>query len=389
MAFYSYPHLKKTTFMNQTMSLTARRMAQIQQQYAQQIVEGTVFSIAHFLNYGTFTLQDYCRQLYPHPQSEAIIRIAQQFCEDHGIWCDNAKHYITCELYLYPDAEFDRMLAMVENNASDYYLNDVVGRDLFGHLNVSEQTEARSLMKRMASVDHHLQLPPNATPVEKANVDILKFMKDTSPALWFEEFMQLYCYHIDVTHRDGNSDALGHIPTVEEYIDLRCHTSGMHHIVLLIEYAEGNFLHKEWCAALGIDRYLQRVNFLTAAFGCLSNDLFSFEKEVIDNSTDANLLMAVALNHPEYSFTEVIRSAATIVQDILMELLDLIDKISLQLKNAGETDTDKTARLEKHLKGIEKCVQASWLWQVYTKRYKRPASIWVETQLPNPMAKAV
>ncbi|MGO4292422.1 terpene synthase family protein [Chitinophaga sp. RAB17] len=375
--------------MNETMSLTALRMAQIQQQYSHQLLEGTVFSIADFLNFGNFRLDEYCKQLYPHPQSGEIIRIAQQYCEEHGIWCDNAKHYITCELYLYPDAQFDRMLAMVENNAIDYYLNDVVGRDLFGHLKATEQLEARNLMKRMASVDHHLLLPADATPVEKANVEILQFMKETSPAVWFEEFMQLYCYHIDVTHRDGNSDALGHIPTVEEYIDLRCHTSGMHHIVLLIEYAEGNFLSKEWCAAAGIDDYLRRVNFLTAAFGCLSNDLFSFEKEVIDNSTDANLLMAVALNHPAYTFNEVIGSAAKIVQDILIELLDLIDKINGQLSKASAADADKTARLNKHLKGIDKCVQASWLWQVYTKRYKRPASIWLETQLPDPIAKAV
>ncbi|MBO9728725.1 MAG: hypothetical protein J7623_08815 [Chitinophaga sp.] len=375
--------------MKRTMSLTARRMAQIQRQYLQQLMEGTTFSIADLLNFGSFTLQDYCKKLYPHPQSDEIIRIAQAFCEEHNIWCENARHYITCELYLYPDAQFDRMLAMVENNAIDYYLNDVAGRDLFGHLKATEQQDARNLMKRMASVDHHLSLPENATPVEKANIYILKFMKETSPAAWFEEFLQLYCYHIDVTHKDGNSDALGHIPTVEEYIGLRCHTSGMHHIVLLIEYADGNFLNKEWCAAAGIDVYLQRVNFLTAAFGCLSNDLFSFEKEVIDNSTDANLLMAIALNHPDYSFPEVINSAAKIVQDVLVELLDLMDKINVQLSLAPAADADKIARLHQHLKGIDKCVQASWLWQVYTKRYKRPASIWVETQLPNATAKAV
>lgn len=367
--------------MKKNVSLTARRMGRIQAQYRELIATGTMFSIADLLNFDSFVLKDYCQTLNPHPQSETIIKIAQQFCEEHGIWIEQAKHYITCELFLYPDAEFDRLVSMVENNAIDYYLNDIIGRDLFGQLNADEQSEARELMKRMSNVDGNLLLPENATSVEKANIEILKFMKSTSPLPWFEKFLQLYCYHIDVTHRDGNSDAQGYIPSIEEYIELRCHTSGMHHIVMLIEYASGNFLNMEWCAALGIDGYLQRINFLTAAFGCLSNDLFSFEKEVIDNSTDANLLMIVALKDPGYTLPEVIAKSAKIVQEMLVELLDLIEKVKNQLQDAAGMDESQADTLTTYLKGIEKCIQASWLWQVYTKRYKRPASIFLETSL--------
>lgn len=367
--------------MKKDISLTAPKMGQIQLQYRELITAATKFSIADFLNFDDFTLNDYCKTLNPHPESETIIQIARQFCEKHGIWIEQAKHYITCELYLYPDAHFDRLVIMVENNAIDYYLNDIIGRDLFGHLNPDKQAEARELMKRMSGVDGNLLLAHHSTPVEKANIEILKFMKNTSPLSWFEKFLQFYCYHIDVTHKDGNSDAQGHIPTIEEYIDLRCHTSGMHHIVMLIEYADDNFLNRDYCSDLGIDDYLQRVNFLTAAFGCLSNDLFSFEKEVVDNAADANLLAVVALNHPTYTLTEVIITSANIVREILIELLDLINRIKNILHDHSVIDELKTDALKKYLKGVEKCIQASWLWQVYTKRYKRPDSIWTETWL--------
>ncbi|MGN7820531.1 terpene synthase family protein [Chitinophaga sp. 22536] len=375
--------------MKRNVSLTALKLGQIQAQYRELIANGTMFSIADLLNFDSFTLKDYCQALNPHPQSETIIKIAQQFCEEHGIWIEQAKHYITCELFLYPDAQFDRLVSMVENNAIDYYLNDIVGRDLFRHLNSDKQTEARELMKRMSNVDLDLLLPHNVTSVEKANIEILKFMKGTSPLPWFEKFLHLYCYHIDVTHRDGNSDAQGYVPSIDEYIELRCHTSGMHHIVMLIEYASGNFLDADWCSDLGIDNYLQRINFLTAAFGCLSNDLFSFEKEVVDNSTDANLLMIVALNDPMCSLTDVIVKSAKIVQEMMIELLDLIDKIKKQLHDLAGSDGSKNDALTSYVKGIEKCIQASWLWQVYTKRYKRPASIFVETGLPGAVAQAV
>jgi len=37
-----------------------------------------------------------------------------------------------------------------------------------------------------------------------------------------------------------------------------------------------------------------------------------------------------------------------------------------------------------HLAGLERGVQASWMWQVYTQRYKHPESIWEETLLAAP-----
>ncbi|MBC9909100.1 terpene synthase family protein [Chitinophaga varians] len=372
--------------MKKDVSLTAQRMGQIHMQYRELISAETSFSIEKLLNFGDFTLKDFCQRLNPHPESETIIKIAQQFCEKYGIWIEQAKHYITCELFLYPDAAFDRIVVMVENNAIDYYLNDIIGRDLFSHLNAEKQFKARELMKRMSTVDYNLRLPNDATPVEIANIELLQFIKNTSPFHWFEKFLNLYCHHVDVTHKDGNSDAKGYISSIDEYIDLRCHTSGMHHIVMLIEYADNNFIDTTWCSTFGIDVYLHRVNFLTSAFGCLSNDLFSFEKEVIDNSTDANLLMIVALNNPTFTLTEVITRSAKIVQEILIELLGLIDKIKNQLRDLPMINEQQKRSLNKYLKGIEKCLQASWMWQVYTKRYKRRNSVFQETLLVESIA---
>jgi len=52
----------------------------------------------------------------------------------------------------------------------------------------------------------------------------------------------------------------------------------------------------------------------------------------------------------------------------------------------GEERADLRAGLLRYMEGIRKCVQTCWLWQVDTKRYKRPQSIWKETSLSSPVA---
>jgi len=51
---------------------------------------------------------------------------------------------------------------------------------------------------------------------------------------------------------------------------------------------------------------LRRLQKIAATFGALSNDLFSFEKEVIDHKADSNLVAIIALNNPALSLQETI-----------------------------------------------------------------------------------
>ncbi len=362
---------------------TANTLKKVQQEYAL-LSKTTSFSLQDLFNYGQFRLEDYCKTFYPHPQSRELTALVQQFSEQYGIWLDNAKYYISCALFLYPTASFDRMLAMVQNCAIDYYLNDTMGREIFSHLSPAEQHRAHTIIERMGMVDERLQLLPQAAPVEQANHEMLAFIKNDSPARWFREFVEMYSYHIAVTHKDNNAAALQYIPTVEEYIEMRNHTSGMPHIVLLIEYSENAYLDWHTLERLGMAARLRKIQRASALIGCLMNDLFSFEKEVIKNNTDANLLMSIALNHPAYSLTEVIHHGAAIVQAELKTFMSNIDELKFQCGLYGATEPAAMHALKKNMEGLERVVQASWAWQVYTRRYKKSFSIWEETQLAVP-----
>ncbi|RFS20008.1 hypothetical protein DVR12_19985 [Chitinophaga silvatica] len=359
----------------------AEPLKNLQEDYQALVNAGFSCSIAAFINDRRYPLKQYCKPFSPHPRSEEIISVARLFCKEHGIWLDNAQHYITCQLFLYPSASFERILVMTKNNAIDYYLNDTMGRDLFKNLSASERESAAQIIKRMASLDTSLTLQPESELIEEANVKMLREIQKNSSEGWFSKFLEMYNYHIEITHRNCNSSALGFQPTVAEYIDMRYHTSGMPHIVLLLEYAENNFLDWEWMETNGIASSLERVHWLIAAFGCLSNDIFSFEKEVIDENTDANLLAVIAINEPSWQLREVIFHATTIVRRILTEYFEKIQFLRVQISNLESINIEKARGLMQHLESIERCVQASWMWQVYTKRYKRSNSIWDETQL--------
>ena len=273
---------------------------------------------------------------------------------------------------------------MMKNLTIDFYLNDVMGRDVFHLLPPEKQKEAKQIIQRMGKYDSQLHISPLAPDMEKANTEVLRDFRDSAPAAWFEKFHRLYTYHIAITHRDNNASSLGRIPSVEEYVDMRCHLSGMHHIVLWVEYGDGLFLDWTWLRAMQLDQELERLHWVTAAFGALSNDLFSFEKEVIQNGADSNLLMVIALNEPDLSLFQVIYRAAAMVRELLIEYVSLLEHIRQQCKAWMDHYPERVSTLEIHLNGLERGVQASWMWQVYTQRYKQAQSIWEETQIATP-----
>lgn len=366
------------------------RMQKMQKEYAAMMREGTPgFSLLQLFNYDDFKLEEYCRSFRKHPFASSLAKATRSFGEEYNIWLDNAEHYITCAIFLFPDASLDRMLPIVKNLAIDYYLNDTMGREVFDKLSAEQQAIAAAIISRMGKETVLDESHPGMAAIEIANRDVLQQMKAASPAGWFHNFLQLYAYHIRVTHRNGNAAELGHIPTVAAYTDLRCHMAGMHHVISLIDYSIGAFTDLDWLERKGVAQRLQRLQYVTAAIGGLMNDLFSFEKEIIDNRADSNLVAVIALNNPSYPLKEVLKGAGDVVQNLLREFMTLLEEVHTVCMDNAISDPREASQLRKHLDGLERCVQASWVWQVHTLRYKRPQSIWLETQLTTEMRKAV
>ena len=345
------------------------------------------FSLREMLDHDQFHLSEYCRDYRPNPYGAEMYKAVEKFGRHYGIWLDDAKHYISCTDYLYPSASLEKLVPIGKNLAIDFYLNDTIGREKAGHLTPEQQQAARRIRRPFVATEDDFPICPGAHPVELANAEMLADIRTEAPTDWFTEFLRLWKYQIDIAHIDRNASALGYIPGIEEYIDSRCHVSGMHHTIQLMEFADDHFLDWPRLTTVGIAHPLRQIRNLVARIGCLMNDLFSFEKEFIDNGSDSNLVTVIVLNEPSLALSEAIVRAAAIVRGFIAGFLTLIGEVRNQGHGLLTTDRGLANMLETHLRSLEQCVQAGWVWQVYTMRYKRAASIWREARLAHAPAK--
>ncbi|WP_315823628.1 hypothetical protein [Paraflavitalea speifideaquila] len=117
----------------------------IQSEYLELKNNATTFSIHELLSSGHFNLNQFCTAFTPHPNAPGLIANAKEYSERYGIWLPNAEQYITCCMYLFPHAPLYRMYPIVKNCAVDFYLNDVMGREVYPRLSQAEKTRPMRL----------------------------------------------------------------------------------------------------------------------------------------------------------------------------------------------------------------------------------------------------
>ncbi|MFF0458613.1 terpene synthase family protein [Nocardia africana] len=106
--------------------------------------------------------------------------------------------------------------------------------------------------------------------------------------LWVQEFKTLTVAHLVPAIRGQNANTRRHVLDVVDYVALRNQVSGMFPAIALCEVARGASLHWNYIAAAGLADDYPALQRLTAEFGALWNDIFSFEKEVINDRSDFN-----------------------------------------------------------------------------------------------------
>lgn len=350
----------------------------IRNDYAQLAHLTTRYSLINLFRSSEFDFSAFCVDYTPHPDIPRLKELTRDFGNQYQILLPDADYYITCSLYLFPKAAFERILLISKLFAVDFYLNDTMGRD--AQPTDQERQRLYEIRDRLARLGYDLNTTGAISTAEKANIEVLELMSRESPDTWFIPFLQSYLKHIDAAHRSNDVAGLGYISGVDEYVEARRVISGMPHTVSLIEYANGTYLDWELLREAGLDVPMHRINWTVSVIGALTNDLFSFEKEVIDKGSDANLLPILVMNNFRMKLSEAIGLAGSIIRDLLTDYSTLGDEISRHL-NAGAIAPDRRSIVDAYLKGLKTVLQTCWLWQATTMRYKRPVSIWEETAI--------
>ncbi|MBF6447315.1 terpene synthase [Nocardia elegans] len=354
----------------------ASDIAAMHAQY-QELLHGDRWSLRALFSTDDCDIAQYCSSFRPNRFGAQACAEVEAFCRRHRIWLERGgAAYNSMTPYLHPRTiSLARMTTIGIYNAILFALNDTVGREKFGHLSEAERAQAQLEVDRLCRLFESGRIrPDNSTPIVEATVEFLTTLTDQAEPVWLERFRASTIDHLRSAIRDQNVGARGDLLSVDDYINLRNEVSGMYPAIQLCEFARDTTLPWDRLAAAGLAEDLRTLERLTAEVGALMNDVFSFEKEVIVDRSDFNLISILLLNTPGATLADAVLGAAQIVRERLtdfrrlrQDLLDRCPALSPPLATAVTAYADD----------LDQCVQASWVWQCATSRYKG-RSIFVE-----------
>ncbi|MCX0274852.1 terpene synthase family protein [Nocardia zapadnayensis] len=317
-------------------------------------------------------IAEYSREFRPSRFGAQSCAEVEEYCRAQGIWLEpGGAHYNSMTPYLHPGAiSADRLTTIGLFNAILFWLNDTVGREKFGHLSRGEQHRARTELDRLCRLLETRTAPEDAAPIEMATVEFLsRLHTQDADQRWLELFLESTVEHLRTAIRDQNARSRRDLLTTDEYIDLRAQVSGMFPAIALCEFGRDSYLDRERLAAAGLADDVRRLQVVTAEIGALMNDMFSFEKECIVDRSDFNLIPVCFLNDPQATLADAVHAAAGVVRDRLTEFRGLHAALMARCAEPG-IDSGLAGPVRTHLADLDGCVQATWVWQLMTTRYK-------------------
>ncbi|WP_433574720.1 terpene synthase family protein [Nocardia brasiliensis] len=345
------------------------RIADMRAQHLAMHQQGRRWSLRGLFSTADCDIGDYCRDFTPNRFGAVACAAVERFCRRHEIWLPvDGPHYNSMTPYLHPSAiTVERMTTIGIFNAILFWLNDTVGREKFPRLTQAARFAARETVLRLCETLDTGSPTADSTPTTEAVAEFRTLLIQDASADWIDYFIGSTIEHLTVSIRDHNARARGAVPTVEEYIDIRGHVSGMRPAIALYEFARDEYLAWDRLRAAELDAPLTHLRELTVQLGALMNDIFSFEKECIIDRSDFNLIPVCMLNHPGWTLAEAISNAAELVRDRFTELR----RAHAALVTECDRRQNELARaVRTHADDLVDGAKATWVWQTTTPRYQ-------------------
>ncbi|MEU7022968.1 terpene synthase family protein [Streptomyces sp. NPDC046203] len=353
-------------------------------------------SLSDMFDHDGFAIEEYCRDAAPNPHAEASGSDVRRFALRHGIWLAGiSDHVLDMSAYLNPRADLGRLTSIGKTYAINWYLDDTIGREKFAAMSGEERVRAARRRERIialcraAGADHghpgdgypgdrrpgdgpaatgHAGDGVDATDsVEEAMLQVLEELRDGSTREWYDRFVGQWTEHVGMMCRDQNARTSGLLPSVEEYTERRIVISGMPHAITFGEFAAGRFLARRALVASGTDALVDRVFHRICAACCLSNDLFSFPRELREGC-DANAVVVEALHRPRLTLAQAVAAAMDRTRchtaGFLTAAADL--KTTAALLDSRELREN----LDEFVRATEDSLRATWVWQMRSPRYR-------------------
>lgn len=330
---------------------------------------------------------------------------AEAWAKSHDIWLPGiSQDTNTMGAYLNSNAISAERLADINK----FYLVLFYVDDMFGNDRQADITpeELRSFKQQIENIGKWLAYDIPFTPtgdLEVATVNIFEKIKQNSDPEWFAHFKQVCIEHLVLAIENQNTSHTQEIHTIESFNETRVKIAGMYTSLMLDMYATNKYVSSEEIKKYGYTELIDALYFDCSVICSYFNELFSFEREVIDDNTDYNLIAILMLNDDELTLYDAVTAAINLTnhhidtfiqtkEEVFGKIEAQAGKIESRINIAKRTQTELSNEEEEklkaqygflvsliqHLVGIEAFINAALFWQVITERYQREDTIFYE-----------
>lgn len=276
--------------------------------------------------------------------------------EELGIKLDNFDEYNTMSAYLFPNTSHEQLLAIIMLNNLLFYIDDLWDRN---DDDVIDDITRRNAFEDIIDIFRFGTVKDNTNVMQVAALKIRDLLLPIANKAWLQRLIVNTQRHLKATTYDivdiENKD---NMMLTSRYIELREHDSGMVPTVDLIEFAQGIYLSDEILA----DSVIQKAIQCCIQSAALMNDIFSYEKEVINMESRFNLVHVI-MTSENLTLDEAVHESVLLINEIIQTFLDLESQLPAR----------EDVRLFYH--GLHDQINAAWHWQyVGTNRYRSPES---------------
>ncbi|GAB5491216.1 MAG: hypothetical protein Phog2KO_14310 [Phototrophicaceae bacterium] len=302
--------------------------------------------------------------------AELVQRRLVHICRQLDIYQEHLHEYNTMSAYLFPYANEQQLLVIGLYNNFLYYVDDTFDRHK--ELEIDDSV-MMSIFKDAAKVFETGCHPENPNPITNAIFEIRTQLIEVAPNdEWFGRFFKNTIEHL-LSSLETTDSRLPNESTswFDYYNEIRDLDSGMAPTLDLIELALGYTIADD----IYQNPHIKEAQKCVIRYCSLSNDLFSYDKEVVKFNSDFSAI--VMLERDGYPFEE----AVALLIDELNAMVTDFSTIYSRIRSK-ELAIEIPEQALFYMDCLWYQIVAAYHWQFNTNRYRSPESTFQELRTP-------
>jgi hypothetical protein len=271
----------------------------------------------------------------------------------------------TMSLFLYPYAPAERVEIAILFNTIGFFFDDAMGHDKHeGALQLDKGLFVAKLKKALSD-PAHLQIDTNdlltaqmlsvagdfvQLVYSQSNLDFTKRFRDSTLQHWHTSF-----------------DIADQYTSLKDFILIRRQTGGMFPTMDMIEFAYDRYLP---APLYNLPKVQEALNAL-ADIGGLSNEIFSYPKEVMEQGAKLNFVSVIQHIY-QCDLETAVCNAIEYVNQRTQDFNGYCDAL---LDEAATMPSDESDLMRWYVGAMQDMAWASYAWQMYTERYNHPRHV--------------